>query len=201
MSPRRRCRAAVLGAAIVLASIHALADVPLGVGFHAGQIESRSLRSSGADVGVTAEYRGVPWLRLGTYVDYVSVPIFGNNSVSEKGEAFDDVRFGGRAELHPLPRFVVDPWIATAFGAFHVPSVEYLGSAIRPYGNMTGVDLQIDGGVDFQLGSGVSIGLYYLWVDPLTSRAAFARPGTGSNAVFDTSLPLVMFRLAFGFSL
>jgi hypothetical protein len=136
MFPRSRYRSSTIGALVVLASVRARADVPLGIGIHAGQIESRSLRSSGAEIGVTAEYRAVPWLRLGTYVDYASVPIFGNNSVSEKGEAFDDVRVGGRAELHPFPRFTVDPWIGTAFGVFHVPSVEYLASATRPYGNM-----------------------------------------------------------------
>jgi hypothetical protein len=151
---------------------------------------------------VTADYRGIPWLRLGAYFDYVSVPLVGgNDAVWEQGEAFDDVRFGGRVELHPFPRFVVDPWVATAFGVFHVPPVDWIGAGTQPYGNMTGADFQVDGGVDFRVGRGVSLGLYYLWVDPLTSRSAFVRPTAWSNPIFDTALPPVMFRGGFEFNL
>jgi len=113
------------------------------------------------DADLEATYHLTSAVRFGAYV--ATAQFTGTGDRFEKTSA---VRFGARAELHPFPRSVVDPWLGATFGPFEAThNVASTG---------WGVDAAAEVGVDFHIGP-VSIGPLFTAIMPLVNADLLRR--------------------------
>jgi hypothetical protein len=113
---------------------------------------------------------------FGAYVDaaLVSDPMTGDCQYSEYGCSRSAFRTGALARLDVLPTFIVDPWLAAAFGGFWVKGDRF-------------DDGMTNGGLELEASVGVDLRLPYVSLGPyafasVTSADGEAQVGTGLRA-------------------
>jgi len=169
------------------------------VGLRAGFVSSSAVyQPIGVAGGIDAHYHLRPWLRLGLYLQHATVKS-GSSDHDSYGDHWTATRAGIRTELHALPALVVDPFLGFGFGGFLTSD---RNTTFRQSGEDSGLDTELNAGVDFRVMDHLTLGAIFTLTVPLTNRAAFrGLDENGSNLSFSGigNLPLPMFRASFAF--